>query len=529
MPKRKAQHPPEDDPSAGNAGPSSQPSSANHQLVDQRRVSELLSGNNSPTPPVVYWMSRDMRVSDNWALLQGCQEALQRLQLASHADTAAAAAAATAAHSSPALAQPPLVVAFNLVPQFLGAGARSFCFMLKGLRELETKLRQFNIPFYLLRGQPEDTIPQLVDALRAGLVVSDYSPLRLSKQWKQQVAAKLQAKGVGFQVVDAHNVVPAKIASNKREYAARTIRPKIEKLLPEFLIEFPNQGLPPIMPTAGQGPHPPTPIDWPALLAEVTEAGAAVPEVDWITPGEAAARAALDGSQGFLTTPRIAQYHVKRNDPSCTTGLSNLSPYLHFGQLSAQRAALEASKLRSRHREAVDRYLEELIVRRELADNFCEHCPDYDKLVPGTAYDWALKSLEKHKRDPRPITYTRQQLESGHTGDDLWNAGQMELVRQGKMHGYIRMYWAKKILEWSGTPEEAVENAIYLNDKWSLDGRDPSGYTGVMWSVAGVHDRAWIDRPIYGKIRVMTYDGCKGKFDVPAYVAYVESLGRARQ
>jgi deoxyribodipyrimidine photo-lyase len=159
--------------------------------------------------------------------------------------------------------------------------------------------------------------------------------------------------------------------------------------------------------------------------------------------------------------------------------------------------------------------LEELVVRRELSDNFCFHNPHYDR-VAGFP-QWAQTTLDAHRRDPRPYLYSRDELEAAQTHDDLWNAAQLEMVRRGKMHGYLRMYWAKKILEWTESPEQAQEIAIYLNDKYELDGRDPNGYTGVAWSIGGVHDRAWGTRPVFGKIRYMSYNGSKGKFDVRAY------------
>lgn len=268
-------------------------------------------------------------------------------------------------------------------------------------------------------------------------------------------------------------------------------------------------------------PAPPA-VDWDALLAEVIAAGAGVPEVSWCTPGEDAALAALTGPSGFLTKARLSRYADKRNDPSVPDALSNLSPYLHFGQLAPQRAALEASKHRSAHKASVEGFLEELVVRRELADNYCHYVENYDSL--DAAYEWARQTLEVHAADPRDHIYTRAQFEAGQTHDKLWNAAQKEMVATGKMHGYIRMYWAKKILEWTPSPAEALAVSIWLNDKWELDGRDPNGYVGCMWSVAGIHDQGWGERPVFGKIRFMNFAGCKRKFDVDKYCARVDAL-----
>ncbi|GFR43830.1 hypothetical protein Agub_g4951, partial [Astrephomene gubernaculifera] len=502
--KRKA----DSEPSLDDVGPLSKkptvtavaaPSSAAAgTLVNPKRIRVLKAGTIG-NGPVVLWMSRDQRMNDNWALLYAI-EAAQK----------AAAAAGGEGGGSPQVA-----VAFNLVPAFLGAGARQFGFMLRGLRELQPRLEARGIPFFLLKGDPAQTLPSLVSRLGAGLLVTDYSPLRLGRQWKEQVCA---AVSVPVHEVDAHNVVPVWVASDKREVGARTLRPKIHKHLPEYLRDFPE------VPTLPTWSHPirPEPVDWEALLEEVLTRGSEVPEVDWCKPGEEAALAALNGPSGFLSPSRLSLYDTKRNDPSTPKALSGLSPYLHFGQLAPQRAALEAAKHRAKYKAAVESYLEELVVRRELSDNFCHYTPDYDRL--SCAAEWARESLNKHRGDKREFLYRREQLEAGRTHDELWNACQLEMVHRGKMHGFMRMYWAKKILEWTASPEEAIEIAIYLNDRYELDGRDPSGYVGVMWSMAGIHDMGWAERPIFGKIRYMNYAGCKRKFDIKAYCAYVDRL-----
>jgi deoxyribodipyrimidine photo-lyase len=227
-------------------------------------------------------------------------------------------------------------------------------------------------------------------------------------------------------------------------------------------------------------------------------------------PGEKAAAAILD----HFLAKKLSAYESKRNDPT-EDGVSNFSPYLHFGQISAQRVALEVQKKRVK-KESKDGFLEELIVRRELSDNFCFYNPDYDRFTGFP--EWAQKTLNEHRGDKREYLYSLEQFEAGKTHDDLWNAAQMEMVHRGKMHGYLRMYWAKKILEWTASPEEALEVAILLNDKYELDGRDANGYVGIAWSVGGVHDRAWNERPIFGKVRYMSYGGCKRKFKVKTYI-----------
>lgn len=236
----------------------------------------------------------------------------------------------------------------------------------------------------------------------------------------------------------------------------------------------------------------------------------------WIKSGEDEAHLVMK----YFLENKLFLYDKKRNDPT-KDGQSNLSPYLHFGQISAQRIVLEVMKTNA-DEQSKNTFLEELIVRKELSDNYCFYNMNYDNFngLP----EWAKKTLNKHRDDRRKYIYTLEQFENAKTHDDLWNAAQMEMVKKGKMHGYMRMYWAKKILEWSESPEQAFKIAIYLNDKYELDGRDPNGYTGIAWSLGGLHDRAWNERPIFGKVRYMNYNGCKSKFDVIKYIQYVKYL-----
>lgn len=458
---------------------------------------------NPPTPPttrtgpVIYWMLRDQRSADNWALIHAVHVAR--------------------------ISSVPVAVAFNLFPRFLGAHARQLGFMLRGLRHLSVRLRRLNIPFFLLRGEAADTIPALAESLRASVLVTDFSPLRAVRERKAEVCSRVGPE-VAVHEVDAHNVVPAWAASDKLEYGARTIRPKIHRLLPEYLVEFPEL---PRQEAPWTAPVAPPDIDWDQLIDEAVREGAEVPEIWWCEPGEEAAMQVLVGSQDGFLTRRLRDYS-DRNNPAKPRALSGLSPYLHFGQISAQRCALKAKAFRSSHPQTVDAFLEELIVRRELADNYCYYQPQYDSLQG--AWEWARKTLMDHAADKREHVYTKEQLEKAKTVDLLWNASQLEMVHHGKMHGFMRMYWAKKILEWTRGPEEALSIAIYLNDKYEIDGRDPNGYVGCMWSICGVHDQGWKERPVFGKIRYMNYAGCKRKFDVDGYISYVNRLvGESRK
>lgn len=432
-------------------------------------------------------MQRDQRVKDNWALLYAQELALAR--------------------------RVPLGVVFCLVPRFLDAGERHYDFMLAGLREVEGDLRRRGIAFFLLTGDPAKVVPAFRLSTGAGALVTDFLPLRIVREWQARVAGRLR---VPFLQVDAHNIVPCWEASPKLEFAARTIRPKIHARLPEFLVEIPR---------LRRHPHPwPLPVaapGWDAAARTLRPRRGAAGPVG-VVPG---ARAGARALSAFLRL-RLARYATDRNDPNLDAA-SGLSPYLHFGQLAPQRVALEAQRAAA-PRAAKAAFLEELIVRRELSDNFCHYQPKYDD-VAGFP-NWAQRTLAEHGRDPRPYRYTAEQFERGRTHDPIWNAAQHEMVETGRMHGYLRMYWAKKILEWISQPEEALAIAIRLNDTYQLDGRDPNGYTGIAWSIGGVHDRPWASRPIFGTIRYMSEAGCRRKFDVAAYIARVaRSSARAAE
>jgi deoxyribodipyrimidine photo-lyase len=445
--------------------------------------------------PVIYWMSREQRVQDNWGLIFAQKLAKQK-----------------AAN---------LVVVFILQKEFLNAGLTHFQFMLEGLKEVECELKKLNIPFYLLQDSPEKALSELATKYDCGEIVTDFSPLKIKKEWNKSILEKID---IPFYEVDSRNIIPAWITSPKLEFAAYTIRPKIHKNLPEYL------------------------TDYPLVVEHNQEWNYLVPEIKWdsliknkgvralFTPGTNQANKVL---KDFINT-KLESYGESRNDPNLD-GQSGLSPYLHFGQISSQRVSLEVLKkagfdeqmefsdkqnLISKTLLGADSkasFLEELIVRRELSDNFCLYNESYDTFEG--FHDWAKKSLNEHRNDKREYIYSLEEFEHFKTHDELWNAAQVEMVTTGKMHGFMRMYWAKKILEWTDSPETALKTAIYLNDKYSLDGRDPNGYAGISWSIGGVHDRAWNERAVFGKVRYMNFNGCKRKFDVVKYIASFSGEG----
>ena len=430
---------------------------------------------------IVYWMSRDQRAYDNWALIYA-RELAERFETS-------------------------LGVIFCLSPNFLDATLRQYDFMIKGLKLVESDLKKPNVPFFVLTGNPGREIPKFIKECGAGALVGDFSPLKIKREWNDKIINKID---IPFYEVDAHNIVPCWIASDKQEYAAYTIRPKINRLLDRFLDKYPS----PKKQTA-RFPLKAKMIRW-REIEKTIKVDRSVKPVEWTKPGFQSGMEALKK----FKRKRLPYYDEQRNDP--TKGMqSDLSPYLHFGQISPQRVALEVS-YHKKYPESVKAFLEELIVRRELSDNFCFYNDNYDSIRAFPA--WGLETLKNHSKDKREFLYSRMQLEHAKTHDRLWNAAQNEMVYTGKMRGYLRMYWAKKILEWSKSPEEALQTAIYLNDRYQLDGRDPNGYAGAAWSIGGLHDRPWPERKIFGKIRFMNYDGCRRKFDVNKYVSNVIKL-----
>lgn len=443
------------------------------EKVNPKRINKL--NNFEPSSgAVVYWMSRDQRVNDNWALLYAQELAKENNQ--------------------------PLVVIFCLMSEFLEATIRQYSFMIKGLKEVEKSLKEKNIPFYLLIGNPAQKIPEFIKENKAGALVSDFDPLKIKRLWKKEILQKIN---IPLYDVDAHNICPCTFVSQKQEFAARTIRPKINRALIEFLTEFPTVKKQP------ESKYSSPPTDWDKVFNSL-KVNTDVPPVKWIESGENGAKKVLEQ---FIEN-KLDDYDAKRNDPSLDA-ISNMSPYLHFGQISAQRIALEVSRANAKE-SSKDAYLEELIVRRELSDNFCYYNDDYDNY--NGFPEWGKKTLNEHRKDIRAYIYSLEEFEQAKTHDELWNAAQLEMVKTGKMHGYMRMYWCKKILEWTNTPEDAIKISIYLNDKYELDGRDPNGYVGVAWSIGGVHDRAWFERDVFGKIRFMNYNGCKSKFNIQNYI-----------
>ena len=432
---------------------------------------------------IVYWMQRSQRSEDNPALDYA-------IKLGN------------------ALGLPVLVV-FGLTADYPEAQRRHYHFLLDAMPEIQEGLRQRGVPFVLRLGSPEDVVTSVCREVKPAMLVGDENPVRIGQAWRNAVADRV---AVPFRCVDGDVVVPSSLFA-KQEYAARTIRPKIHRVWDTYLKpssstvlaehSWRGRKLP-----RGEKIHPED------LLKNLKVGG--VSEVSDYRGGSQEARERL---RRFVAD-RLPRYATERNEPTPYM-TSELSAHLHFGHISpitCARAAIESHA----GQEHIDAYLEELIVRRELAVNFVTHNPDYDRL--SGCPTWALKTLESHRSDPRPYLYSPEELEGARTHDPLWNAAQREMVLTGRMHNYLRMYWAKKILEWSPDAETAFRVALDLNDRYEMDGRDPNGYVGVSWAIGGTHDRPWPERPIFGTVRFMSYESTRRKFDSASYIRRVELL-----
>jgi deoxyribodipyrimidine photo-lyase len=442
---------------------------------------------------VLYWAQMNRRVESNHALAYAVQLANER--------------------------QLPVLVYEGVTCSYPFANDRLHTFLLEGVPSTAQALHALGIGyvFYLRRRQSDrnDTFYEL--AKQAAAVVTDDYPTLIARRHNASVPAKLD---VPYFVVDSSCVVPMRLLE-KREWAAYTIRPKIQKLLPRYLKPAPKIH-------AQHKYHGPLPdFHTEVTAANIAELVASC-EIDHAVPPSISYSGGADAAKKHLKhflKDNLRRYAKERNEPSAHA-TSGLSPYLHFGHISVLQTALAAKEYAQEHELIADEFLEELIVRRELAFNFALLTDRLESLE--SLPDWARRTLAKHAQDKRSPAFTREQMEKGETYDDLWNATQKELLLRGKIHGYYRMYWGKKIIEWSATYEEAVHAMVYFHDRYALDGRDPNTYANVLWCL-GLHDRPFVDRPIFGQVRYMSYDGMKRKTDIAAYlkeIDYLERMGK---
>ena len=404
-----------------------------------------------------------------------------------------------------------VLVGFGLTEDYPEANLRHYTFMLEGLLETQASLSEQGIKMIIRYGSPVDVASAL--GRNASLIVCDRGYLRHQKTWRTQVA---RSASCGVVQVESDVVVPIEVVSKKAEYAARTIRPRIHQHLNDYLVPFKSSAVKKSsldLKIKGLGPK-----EVGAVLKRLSIDRSISPVTQFFKGGTSQGKARFDE---FMKR-RLCRYVENRNQPQ-TDDISHMSPYLHFGHLSSLYLALKMKAVDKSLFEAQEAYLEELIVRRELAMNFVNYTPNYDSYacIP----QWAKKTLKQHQKDQREYTYTRTQLENAETHDEYWNAAMREMKINGFMHNYMRMYWGKKIMEWSRTPEYAFRTMLAINNKYFLDGRDPNSYAGVSW-VFGAHDRAWFERPIFGKIRYMAASGLERKCDIRGYVKKVDSLAK---
>lgn len=455
--------------------------------IDPARVKRLNERPERDGTYVLYWMQASQRPWDNHALEYAIEQA-NRLGRS-------------------------VLVGFGLTANYPEANLRHYRFMMEGLAENERLLSERGLKLVLRIGDPADVALEL--AGDACLLVCDRGYLRHQKKWRSRVA---EEAGCAVFQVETDVVVPVEQASEKREFAARTIRPKLQRQKDGFC-RLPEQ----LVPTKSSLPLHVTGEDLgdiDALLSRL-DLDRSVPPVSELFIG--GPQIALDRFQGFLDA-KLGLYSKHRNQPQ-TDDSSHMSAYLHFGHISPIRLIYEAESraedASESERESLEEFTEELMVRRELSINYCEYEPAYDSY--SALPDWARTTLGDHSGDERPSVYSLSQLERSESHDEYWNAAMTEMRVSGYMHNYMRMYWGKKILEWSPSAEEAFRRTLHLNNKYFLDGRDPNSYANVAWTF-GLHDRPWTEREIFGKVRIMKASGLERKCDIRGYVLRVREL-----
>ncbi|HEX5326599.1 MAG TPA: deoxyribodipyrimidine photo-lyase [Acetobacteraceae bacterium] len=451
-------------------------------MIEPQRLAELNDAPERTGDYVLYWMQQSQRAAFNPAL-EVAIAAANRLGL-------------------------PVLVGFGLTGSYPEANARHYAFMLEGLAETARDLQARGIAFVLRCGAPDVVAIRL--ARHAALVVCDRGYLRLQKKWRAHVAAEAKRRVLQ---VEGDVVVPVGLVSSKHESAARTLRPKLLQLRDDFLHPLRRERV--RVPADRLGMRSDVEFsDIAALLAQLRIDPSVAP-VSSFRGGYAEARRRLL----VFVTRRLERYAGTRAQLS-EAQVSTLSPYLHFGQISPIEIALAARKAEI-GAEVRAAYLEQLVVRRELSMNFVNTVANYDRYecVP----HWAWRTLEAHRGDRRQHLYGYDQLARAETHDQYWNAAMREMLSTGYMHNYMRMYWGKKVLEWSPSPEEGYATLLRLNDTYFLDGRDANSYANVGW-VFGLHDRPWPERPIFGKVRYMNAAGLKRKTDIDAYVQRIDVL-----
>lgn len=454
-------------------------------MIEPERIRRLSCSDHPASGRyVLYWMQQSQREAYNPALEFAVGEANRRVQ--------------------------PVVVVFVLMENYPDANERHFAFMLQGLREVALALKKRGVPFVIRRGEPTDVVLEM--ARDCSVLVCDRGYLRNQRAWRETLADEAVCDVVQ---VEGDVVVPVDEVSDRAEYAARTIRPKILENRDKYLKTLKRLRVKrPLEKTDLESDC--DPLE-PAATLAMLDLDRSVGEVSRFRGGTSEAHKLLRR----FKDRGLVDYAQAKNDPAEPRS-SGLSPYLHFGQISPVEAALKVARTENCSRADREAFLEQLIVRRELSINYVLHQPRYDKFA--ALPEWARRTLSEHADDERPFRYSLRALETAETHDPYWNAAMNEMVKTGYMHNYMRMYWGKKIIEWSASPQTAYRNVLTLNNKYFIDGRDANSFTSVAW-LFGLHDRPWTERAIFGKIRYMNAAGLERKFDIQRYVQWVEDLG----
>jgi deoxyribodipyrimidine photo-lyase len=448
--------------------------------IREERVRDLNEGAVRNGDYVLYWMQSSQRAEQNHALEYAVQQANEMGQR--------------------------LLVVFGLTDDYPEANLRHYTFMLEGLKDAQDSLKERGIKMVVRKGSPDGVAIEA--GKNASLIVTDRGYMRPQKRWREKVAREV---GCLVRQVESDVVVPVELASGKQEHAARTLRPRIGEYLEDFLVAL-------------------TPTKVEKQSTNMQANGLDLSDIHGVLDGMDLDRSV--GALSHLYTGGTSEakklfrrflknsfdgYVEHRNQPQ-TDDVSHMSKYLHFGHISPIWLALEARRSKTR-KDNIESFVEELVVRRELSMNFVFYNADYDSFsnLPG----WAKETLREHEDDERENVYTTEQLENAQTHDEYWNAAMREMVYTGYMHNYMRMYWGKKILEWSNTPEHAYRTTLYLNNKYFLDGRDPNSFANVAW-VFGQHDRGWTERQVFGKVRYMSAGGLERKTKPEQYIEKVE-------
>ncbi|MCU0105613.1 deoxyribodipyrimidine photo-lyase [Acholeplasma vituli] len=457
--------------------------------MNTERVQTLYaSKSNLNAKYVLYWMQQSQRIHYNHALERAVEIANKK--------------------------NLPVLVLFVLDPNFKEANQRHYQFMLEGLKDVFVWGNKLGFNMVSRVGNPVEIVISYLS--EADTLIFDQAYLKYPLKWRYDIVQSIQDKQlpITVEMVDTDLIVPVRIASNKVEYGAYTLRPKLHKLM-DIFIDFKKLSI--LINQSQLSITSDFDFNNIEVLLNCLNIDDSVKPFEGFIGGYLEAMKRLND---FITN-KIA-YYPESSDPS-TEYTSLLSPYLHFGQISSLEIVMHLNLFLQQERiskELYDAYVEQLFVRRELAFNYCYYNPGYDDFNQMTE-PWAYETMRDHEMDIRTYIYTKEDYLAYKTHDPYFNAAMKEMVETGFMHNYMRMYWAKKIIEWSKTYKEAYETTLYLNNKYFLDGRDPNSYTGVAWCF-GKHDRAWTERSIFGKLRYMNDKGLERKFDMQGYINKVE-------